>query len=115
MKYGILIGRFQPFHKGHQSIIEQIIDDKLTPLIFIDSSNKNDEKNPFSYAERAAMVNAVFRNIHVNYGCGDIITLPLPDVESDEAWANKIRKYLEYVNINKNDCSIYYQIGRAHV
>ena len=100
MQYGILIGRFQPLHKAHQSIIDEIMHDGRKPIIFIGSSNKSDEKNPFSYAERAAM-------IHDIYG-GNVLTLPLADHEDDHIWASWVCSALARANILVDDCLIYY-------
>lgn len=100
MQYGILIGRFQPLHKAHQSIIDEIMHDGRKPIIFIGSSNKHDDKNPFTYAERASMIHAI-------YG-GGVMTLPLPDIESDEMWASNLTYTLGSMNMLKDDCRIYH-------
>ncbi len=100
MPYGILIGRFQPLHLAHQSIINQIMHDGLVPLIFIGSSNKSNEKNPFSYAQRASI-------IHEIYG-GQVVTLPIPDFALDAEWAFRLEDTLKWVGIEKKDCRIYY-------
>lgn len=102
MQYGILIGRFQPLHKAHQSIIDEIMHDGRKPIIFIGSSNKSDEKNPFSYAERASIIHSI-------YG-GEIITLPLPDNESDFVWAQQVWGTLRAMDILEKECWIYHYL-----
>jgi len=99
-KYGILIGRFQPIHLAHQSIINEILHDGLTPLVFIGSCNKQNEKNPFSYIERVKM-------IHEIYG-EQVVTLPLPDNPSDEAWSEYLLLLLNTIGVAKEECCLYF-------
>lgn len=100
MQYGILIGRFQPLHKAHQAIIDEIMHDGRIPLIFIGSSNVENKKNPFSYIERVSM-------IHDIYG-GDVVTLPLPDNESDIEWGKFLSTTFTNIGIKASDCIVYY-------
>jgi len=65
-KFGIFIGRFQSFHLGHQSVIDQIITDGLTPIIFVGSSQEfNTEKNPYHVQDRMKMIQLVYPDIKV--------------------------------------------------
>ena len=51
-KIGLVIGRFQPFHKGHEFLLNESLKlcDKI--IIGIGSSNKNNDDNPWSASER---------------------------------------------------------------
>ncbi len=100
MQYGILIGRFQPLHKAHQAIIDEIMHDGRKPIIFIGSSNKLDDKNLFNYIERASMIHSI-------YG-GDVVTLPLPDNESDVKWGEFLSTTFTNIRIKAKDCKAYY-------
>lgn len=86
MKYGILIGRFQPFHKGHEAIINKIKEDGRTPIVFIGSSQESKtERNPYSFEERRDIIKAAVGS--------DISVLPLPDYPANDAeWAAHIIK-----------------------
>ncbi len=65
-KYGVLIGRFQTFHIGHQSIINQIIDNGLEPIIFVGSAQEfNTKKNPYHVLDRIAMIKLVYPEARV--------------------------------------------------
>ena len=99
-KFGILIGRFQPIHLAHQSIINEIIHDGLTPLLFIGSSNVINSKNPFSYIERSKI-------IHEIYG-EKVITLPLPDSRYDFIWKHTLLQLLKNIGISSNNCCLYF-------
>jgi len=54
---GLLIGRFQPFHKGHLEAVKIGLSKVDNLWIGIGSSNKSDEKrNPFTADERKEMI-----------------------------------------------------------
>jgi nicotinamide-nucleotide adenylyltransferase len=54
---GLLIGRFQPFHKGHLSAVDFALSKVENLWIGIGSSNKSNEKrNPFTADERKEMI-----------------------------------------------------------
>ena len=54
---GLLIGRFQPFHKGHLAAVNFGLSQVENLWIGIGSSNKQNEKrNPFSANERKDMI-----------------------------------------------------------
>ena len=100
-KYGILIGRFQPLHLAHQSIINEILHDGLIPIVFIGSSNRDKSgKNPFSYIERAQMLHEVYGN--------QVITLPSIDHEDDNVWYNLLLCSLEDIGAERSDCVLYF-------
>lgn len=65
MALGVLLGRFQPFHIGHESMVHEIMSDGLEPLIVIGSPNKNDLKNPLTIHERYVMIRNVFPDVLV--------------------------------------------------
>ena len=54
-KYAIFVGRFQPYHQGHISLIQQKLDEGVPPLILI-RDIQPDEKNPFTTEETALMI-----------------------------------------------------------
>ncbi len=63
MKYsqGVLIGRFQPLHKGHIAVIEFALEHCEKLLVFIGSAQEEKtERNPYSYLQRERMLRAVF-------------------------------------------------------
>ena len=70
---GILIGRFQPFHTGHQDMIDKALAlcDKVG--LFIGSSQESGTlMNPFSYEERKGWLKKIY---------GDrLYVYPLPDI-----------------------------------
>lgn len=62
--YSLIIGRFQPFHAGHQALIQSVIDAGGTPLVAI-RDTPIDDKNPYTITERWDMVTASFPTIKI--------------------------------------------------
>lgn len=77
---GLVIGRFQPLHQGHEAIIRRAIEDCVNVTVGIGSSRaKRSVKNPFSLEEREAMLRA---------GFGDRIdVVAVPDIHDPPNYA----------------------------
>ena len=93
-KVGIVVGRFQPLHKGHELIINKLIDMCETPIVVIGSAQEGHTKhNPFDYKERAQMLTDVF---------GDkIVILPIidrPNIVNDPSWTEYLLNKLKRIN-----------------
>jgi len=87
-KIGVFIGRFQPFHLGHQSVVYEIIADGLKPVIVIGSANApKSSRNPYSVAERRQM-------IEESFGHEFITILELNDYQEDADWIHKLKENL---------------------
>lgn len=86
MKYdvAIVIGRFQPFHRGHQKVIEHAYSVAKDVHILIGSAySARTTRNPFTFAERASMIEESFP---------DAIVDPLIDYPyNDELWAEQVQ------------------------
>lgn len=86
---GLLIGRFQPFHKGHLAAIEYALTKVENLWLGIGSSNKDPEKNnPFSADERKEMIlssldEKTLSRIQIYY---------IPDLENHEKWISNLDK-----------------------
>ncbi|MFO8050687.1 MAG: nicotinamide-nucleotide adenylyltransferase [Thermoplasmatota archaeon] len=85
---GIFIGRFQPFHKGHLSIIEEalgVVDELVIGIGSAESSFT--EKDPFTAGERIEMLRAVIRK---RYWQDRIILVPIRDVNRYSIWVSHV-------------------------
>ncbi len=72
-KLGIIVGRFQTFHAGHEEIIRKAIAVCQQVAIFVGSSQESGTaKNPFSYQMREKILKKVFDN--------EVNVYPLPDI-----------------------------------
>ena len=75
-KYAIFVGRFQPYHHGHISLIMQKINKGIPALIMVRDIDP-DEKNPFTTEQTVNMI----KKYHTAHG-QDVKVLIIPDIES---------------------------------
>ena len=70
---GLMVGRFQTFHKGHQAMIDQALALCETVGVFIGSSQESGtSQNPFSFELRREIISSLY---------GDRLRIcPLPDI-----------------------------------
>lgn len=75
-KYAIFIGRYQPYHYGHISLIQQKLDQGIPALILV-RDIEPDEKNPFTTLQTIDMI----QKYHASKG-DDVTVAYIPDIES---------------------------------
>lgn len=86
----LFVGRFQPFHNGHLSVIKKIVknNDVSKIIIAIGSSQyKNTPDNPYSAAIRKKMIKSVLKQNFPNKKF--LITL-IPDIHNDKLWVSHV-------------------------
>jgi cytidyltransferase-like protein len=77
-QYAMFVGRWQPLHKGHQSLFQQVMDEGKNVLICI-RDIQPDEKNPYSAEE----VKTNIENHYSNMG-DKVKVIIIPDICSIE-------------------------------
>lgn len=84
-KLALFIGRFQPFHNGHLYSLNKCLElaEKVV-VVIAKTEEAGTENNPWNYAERERMVQAVIREM--GWGTRVERVLGLPDNKSDEVW-----------------------------
>ena len=75
-KRAIFIGRYQPYHIGHVSLVKQKLD-KGVPCLIMVRDIPPDEKNPFTTEQTVDMI----RKYHQSKG-DDVVVMIIPDIES---------------------------------
>lgn len=87
----VFIGRFQPFHKGHEERLHQALEVADEVLILVGSSNRaRSPRNPWTFFERSAMITEALR-VDVKFKQRVFIE-PLPDyLYNDVGWMTKVR------------------------
>jgi nicotinamide-nucleotide adenylyltransferase len=96
MTAGLLIGRFQPFHKGHLSAVKQILEQNDKVIIGIGSSQyKHTKENPFTAEERKEMIQKTLDNNEIK----DYEIVFIPDIHDDEKWALHVETLCPPFNI----------------
>jgi nicotinamide-nucleotide adenylyltransferase len=88
-KCGLYIGRFQPIHIGHTSIIAKMLIECEKVIVVVGSTQESGTvRNPFSFAERKIFIEQCFRH------CLDrMIIVPVPDrekVDNDAGWGDYV-------------------------
>jgi bifunctional NMN adenylyltransferase/nudix hydrolase len=80
MKYDALvfIGRFQPFHNGHKAVVDTALEKAKEVIIVVGSSfASRNTRNPFTFAERKAMIKA-------EYPQDNVKVVPVSDYPYDD-------------------------------
>ena len=75
-KYAIFIGRYQPYHQGHISLIMQKINNGIPALIMV-RDIAPDSKNPFTTEQTVEMI----KKYHAAHN-HDVKVIIIPDMES---------------------------------
>lgn len=85
-KRAFYIGRFQPYHLGHNSIIKRIAKEVDEVVIGIGSAQKSHStSDPFTAGERVMMIrNALEKENIPNYA------LPIEDIQQNSLWVSHI-------------------------
>ncbi|MBI5389803.1 adenylyltransferase/cytidyltransferase family protein [Candidatus Woesearchaeota archaeon] len=90
MSTALVLGRFQPFHKGHLFIIKEALCKHENVIVAVGSAQySRTKRNPFSFRERKAMIAAATKGL-------SLIILPLPDIHSDKEYVTYVRKSLPW-------------------
>ncbi len=83
----LIVGRFQPFHFGHQKLIEWAGNDVRYLIIAIGSSQESYTlDNPFTASERREMINKSL-GTRVRFE-----VLEIPDLNEDRLWVESVKK-----------------------
>lgn len=92
MKYktGLVIGRFQPFHRGHLYLIKEALKQAEELSIAIGSVNVRNEDNPFSYEERKKFIISSLKKHSLTDKVRSII--PINDFPSDDDWLKEVKE-----------------------
>lgn len=94
--YLVFIGRFQPFHVGHQEVLDKALQLADKVIVLVGSSNQpRTIKNPFSFAERKQMILNTYGFSTIGATNLDFQRLaiePLSDNKyNDTAWAANVQ------------------------
>lgn len=90
MKYptALVVGRFQPFHKGHWYLLQQALAVADSVVIAVGSSNILNQDNPLPYEQRVEMLKVVLKQENIEDRVRKIV--PSPDYPDDEAWTKTL-------------------------
>lgn len=91
MTIGFSVMRLQPFHKGHQKVIDKMLKENTIAVLFIGSKELINENNPYSFETRRKMVEDIYENQIKN---NKLIVLGLDDIHNPPLWAAYVKKHL---------------------
>ncbi len=81
----IFLGRFQPFHLGHLSVIQKAVKENDHLFIVIGSTIESFQPaNPFTLGERIQMIQSALKEAKIPTGKYSII--PLPNINNYALW-----------------------------
>lgn len=83
---GLYIGRFQPYHLGHQSVLHKISEEVDEIVIVIGSAQSSHTmENPFTAGERIAMIYEALGDLR-----NRCYVIPLEDVQRNAVWVSHL-------------------------
>jgi nicotinamide-nucleotide adenylyltransferase len=88
-----MLGRFQPFHKGHLALAKQILSECDELVIIIGSAQFNFiDKDPFSAGERVLMIHEALKEAGIDLSRCYII--PVVNDENNARWLAYLRSMI---------------------
>jgi len=90
---GLLIGRFQPFHKGHLEVVRKVRADRPTAPLLIGVGTADESytwENPFTAGERVEMIERALAEAKVEHA----VLVPIADISRHALWVNYLEALL---------------------
>jgi nicotinamide-nucleotide adenylyltransferase len=87
MTRGFYIGRFQPFHDGHDEMVARIaeaVDELVVGIGSADASHT--VRNPFTAGERIMMLSRVLEHVDTR-----TYVVPIEDIERNSVWVSHVK------------------------
>lgn len=105
-EYGIVVGRFQHIHIGHEKLINAGLSLCKKVLVFITVAQKGEnEKNPYTYEYRKSLLEIIYKD---EVDCGKLIIAPIDDVTIlDTSWGEEVLNEAKTILGKFPNCIIY--------
>src|SRR3990167_137565 len=105
-KTGLIIGRFQFFHKGHLYLVKKALEYVDEIIIGVGSVNINNYENPFNFKERKKLINISLKKHKLINKIKNIV--PIDDYPyNDDFWLKELKKKTgEEIKNSKNPKTI---------
>ncbi len=86
MRRGLYIGRFQPYHLGHQAVLQKIVEEVDEIVVGLGSAQaSHTPDNPFTAGERISMIWPALRGLDVT-----CYVIPLEDMARNAVWVSHV-------------------------
>ena len=97
-KTSLIVGRFQPFHKGHLELVRQVLKVSEKLIIVIGSSQYNYIfKDPFTAGERIEMIHDTL--VYEGIELARIHIIPLSNIENNSIWLAYLKSMTPEFNV----------------
>jgi nicotinamide-nucleotide adenylyltransferase len=94
---GLYIGRFQPYHLGHEAVLKAIAKDLDEIVIVIGSAQESHTReNPFTAGERLEMICSALEEADLRSRC---FVVPLQDVKRNAIWVSHLRSMVPHFDL----------------
>lgn len=95
---GLMIGRFQPFHKGHLQLSKQILRECNELIIAIGSAQFNYiYKDPFTAGERVLMIHAAL--LESGLDLAKCYIIPIANDENNARWLGQLKSMVPHFDV----------------
>lgn len=101
----VFVGRMQPFHNGHKAVIDRALELAHEVVVVVGSSfTARSLRNPFTFAERKAMIDSIYKDVKRVINAGKINETRVPRVHivpvsdypfDDDKWVSAIQTLVE--------------------
>ena len=89
------IGRFQPYHIGHHTVLSSIADEVDEIIVGIGSAQRSHEHdNPFTAGERVVMVSRSLKSLDIDY-----YVIPIEDIQRNAVWVSHLRSMTPHFDL----------------
>ncbi|MEF8979895.1 MAG: nicotinamide-nucleotide adenylyltransferase [Haloarculaceae archaeon] len=84
---GFLVGRFQPFHDGHDQLVRNIVEEVDELVIGIGSAgDSHSVRNPFTAGERVMMITKTLEALETT-----TYAVPIEDLNRNSVWVSHVQ------------------------
>lgn len=104
----VFIGRFQPFHKGHQAAIEKALSTVADRVLILvgDTGGPRSIKNPWTFEERREMIMRSFNQHDALVWCEQILDFPYNEQDWLAEVQSAVSDYVNALNIGRGEPKI---------
>jgi bifunctional NMN adenylyltransferase/nudix hydrolase len=88
----VFIGRFQPFHEGHKTVVDKALSLANTVLILVGTNSEGRTlRNPWTFQERLRMIRSVYPDEKT------LLIGSATDQPTDEAWVEHVNASIAHI------------------
>ena len=89
------IGRFQPYHIGHHTVLSSIAGEVDEIVIGIGSAQRSHEvENPFTAGERVVMISRSLKDLDI-----DCYVIPIEDIQRNAVWVSHVKSMTPHFDL----------------